>query len=210
MTDGPKQKPQKAAPATGKKGKAQKPKVKRVRKLGVFSFLFLFILIIALITLMPTYSIILTLLPEQYKHVLLKNIHQTIVLDKSGKELSEPFKYDPDEPLPVLGINTGLCFSFSSGENSAPNKQALKKATQNQEIAEIIIIGNNKYEYSLKTTTIEETTDSSDKNVSNICQTFGRDYPVIPKTINVIYIRPLEPFTPIKVMWATTRDIRQN
>ncbi len=210
MTDGPKQKPQKAAPATGKKDKAQKPKVKRVRKLGVLSILFLVLLTILTVTLTPIYSIALYFIPEQYKQLMLKGIHQTIILDESGTKKSEPFKYVPTEPLQVLGYKSGVCFSFFTGDTSPINKKALKKAALEQPIADIIVVGNNRYEYSMKTTTVEDVTNSNGRDISNICQVFGKDYPVVPKIVDKIYIRPLEPFTPIKVMWATTRDIRQN
>ncbi len=210
MTDDPKRKPQKAAPATDKKGRAQKPKVKRVRKIGVLSILFLVLLTIIIVTITPVYSIALYFIPEQYKQVMLQGIHQTIILDESGTKKSEPFKYVPTEPLQVLGYKSGVCFSFFTDDASPINKRALKKAALEKPIADIIVIGNNRYEYSLKTTTIEDATNSNGRDISNICQIFGKDYPVVPKIIDKIYIRPLEPFTPIKAMWATTRDIRQN
>lgn len=209
MTDEPKQKPKQPTPAKGKKPTAKKPKVKRVRQLGVFSILFLIILAIVIVTFTPVYSLALHLIPEKYKHVIFQDIHQTIVLDKN-KKMSEPLKYIPTEILPVLGYNSGVCFSFtdiSQPDNSSINKRALKKAEAGEKVAEIIVIGNNKYEYSLKTTTLENTTNSKGKDVSNICQIFGKDYPVTPRTINKIFIRPLEPFAPQEVLWTTTRNI---
>ena len=210
MTDEPKQKPKKPAPAKGKKTKVKKPKVKRVRQVGVFSILFLIIFLIAIVTFTPVYSIALRLIPEQYKHVIFHDIHQTIVLDKN-KKMSEPLKYVPTDTLPVLGYNSGVCFSFPDasqpGNNNSMNKIALKKAAKGEKIAEIIVIGNNKYEYSIETTTLENTTNEEGEDISNICQIFGKDYPIIPRIINKVFIRPLAPFAPQEVLWTTTRNI---
>jgi len=208
MTDKPE--PKKPPPAS-KKGKQKKPKVKRVRKVGVLSILFLFFLAVIILTITPLYSITLSYLPQSYQHLLVGGFYQSVTLSEDQKILSEPLKYTPEEPLPVFGNNSGVCFSFGSTTENE-NKEfidikRLKNAEDGQKIAEIIVIGNNKYEYSLSTTTMNEKFGVNTNSIATVCQTFGRDYPVVPLRINAVYVRPLKPFTPQRVFWATTHDI---
>ncbi len=203
MTNKPKQE-KTPAPKKGKsKGKTKKPKVKRVRQIGVFTIIFLIMLIVTLLTFTPLYSVIFSFVPESYQQIITKKLHQSIILDTSNKELSEPFKYEPVESLPMLGDRSGICFYFRSSD--AENKLILN-AEKGEEIAEIIVVDDHKSEYKLKSTIMSKILDDN-YNATVVCQTFGRDYPSTPDIIKRIYIRPIKPFTPYKVMWVTKKNI---
>lgn len=188
-----------------------KQKVKRVRKVGVFSIFFLILLLLLVLTITPFYSLMYSYLPRDAKIFITKNLYQRQVIKAGTETLDKPKKYTPAEPLQVLGDNTGLCFSFPS-TSAKPNAQFINKgrldgAKRGEKIAEIIVVGNNKYEYELNTVIINEDHEKSENPHATICQTFGREYGIIPQIINVIYIRPLREFTATEVFWATTKDI---
>lgn len=214
MTDDPKQKPQKAAPATDKKGKVQKPKIKRVWRLGVISYILIFFIILIVCTLTPVYAILLSYVPERYRESIYADFYRSIVLSEDEKQLSEPFKYEKHEFFPVLGIDTGVCFSFNSTieepDNSRISAERLDNAARGKKIANIIAVGKDKYEYKLEITSMNEIVNEDGSRVSTVCQKFGTSYPSVPKTMDVIYIRPLKPFKPYKIIWASAKEIYFN
>tara|TARA_R110001592_G_scaffold20926_21_gene84839 strand:+ start:3276 stop:3914 length:639 start_codon:yes stop_codon:yes gene_type:complete len=209
MTDDAVKKTQPKPSQKDKKGK--KPKIKRVRQLGVFSYIFLFLITMFLLILTPLYGFVLSLVPEYFKELIIEDYYKSATLSADGKTLSAPLKYQPDVSLPVLGNETGVCFMFHStmanADNNSIDAKRLDKAKRGKRIAEIIVIGEDTYEYNLSITTLNETADKDGNAISSICQKFGNSYPTFPEEIDTVYIRPLQPFTPIKVTWESVRTV---
>ncbi|PCI99998.1 MAG: hypothetical protein COB14_05465 [Alphaproteobacteria bacterium] len=147
-----------------------------------------------------------SLIPETFMKSVFSDAYQDVVLDENPERLKEPKKYEQATPLPVLGRGTGVCFSFNStiaAENkSAIDKKRLESAKYGEIIAEIIAVSMDKTEYILDNVTLNET-----ENKSVICQTFSRQDSLYPNQVKAIYVRPLRPFTPSTITWATAKDI---
>lgn len=154
----------------------------------------------------PIPSYFRSLIPERFMKSIFSDAYQSVILDENSKRLKEPKKYAKTEPLPVLGHGTGICFSFASTiaeENkSAIDKKRLEDAKHGKIIADIIAISTDKTEYVLNNVTLNET-----KNKSIVCQKFSVRNSLFPDGIEAVYIRPLRPFTPSAIIWATAKDI---
>lgn len=175
-----------------------------------------FVMLLAFLTLFifsPLPQIFMSYVPDHMVRELFKDAIQTITLEDEQKELNEPQKYTHTTNLPVLSRNTGLCFRFNStisNENkNAIDAKRLKSAKYNgKPIAEIIVIGDNKKEYTLSgvTVTVEQTDNK--KEVSYLCQNFDNTYSTYPEEITAVYVRPLRPFTPSAITWSTAIELR--
>ena len=126
----------------------------------MFSFLGLVAALILLATLTPLYSVLMLVTPAPLQEKLLWPLYRNVHLYEAPQEFSEPIKVAIPEPgtLPVLGFDTGICFSFHS-TRGAPNPEylsakRLEDAFRGKNIAEIIAVGKlDKYEYTLGSVT---------------------------------------------------------
>lgn len=152
---------------------------------------------------------IVGMIPEKYIKPVLKPVYQDIVLSATLATLEEPLKFKPDHLLPVYGHNSGICFSFattSKGENpSALSIQRIKNAKEGRLLAEIIATTKEKKEYTLN---IVSVTEKEERSETIICQKFPKIYSTLPQEINAVYIRPLFPFTPFKITWASAEQFK--
>ena len=158
---------------------------------------FLILFALGAITISPLPSYLASLIPKSIINSVMAPIAQKIILDENPAEFSAPRKYEHTSPLPVLGRESGLCFTFSNLD-----EYRLKRAKHGRIIAEIIAVGDDNKEYTLDEVNL---TNAQEKI---ICQSFSRSDSLIPKTVNEIYIRPLSPFSPITVTWASMREFR--
>ncbi|PCK00571.1 MAG: hypothetical protein COA45_01995 [Zetaproteobacteria bacterium] len=176
------------------------PQKNEKKKGGLTSFL-LILIGLGVFFMSPIPSYLKSLIPESLVKSMFSSAYQDIVLEESSRRIETPIKYAKDNPLPVLGRDTGICFSFTL-DTDRIDKQRKEDAIHGQKIAEVIAISTEGTEYILNNVTLNET---NDKIV--ICQTFGKRESLIPDYIKAIYIRPLQPFTPSKIIWVTIKDI---
>ncbi len=160
-------------------------------------FLILFVTIIFFIT--PVPKILFSLIPDSVIARALSPIYQDIELSSAPTTITKPQKLTHEKLLPVLGHNTGICFTFSGDLD-----KELKHAARGKVIAEIIALTPDKKEYILDETTLNKTDNGS----SIICQKFSRNHSLVPDQIKAVYVRPLKPFTPDKITWATVKKMR--
>ena len=170
------------------------------KKSGWTSFLLILIGLAAFfISPLPGYMI--SLIPESFIRSVFSPVVQDITLDKTPGHFKEPRKYKHTEALPVLGRDTGLCFIFETLDT-----RSIEKAKRGKPVAEIIAVSMENKEYTLDNVTLTEGRSDDKKFV--LCQKFSRNDSLIPDKITAIYIRPLTPFTPLRVVWATIKDFR--
>lgn len=192
-----------------KKSKAKKKRKKGEYNFGIFSFFLLISIVLGLFTFTPLYSLIIPHIPKHYQASIFQDLYQSVQLVKTRKVLKDPVKLQDTKPLPVLGFNSGVCFIFpEEGQNSKKKSlydETLDDAKQNKPIAEIIAVNNKDgYKYALKETTVDETFDEQNFSILSICQKFGNDYPLLPESVKAVYVRPIKPFIPDRIIWATT------
>ena len=169
-------------------------------KSGWTSFLLILIGLAAFfISPLPRYMI--SLIPEPLIRSVFSPIVQDITLDETPGHFAEPRKYEHTEPLPVLGRDTGLCFIFET-----LNARSIEKAKRGKPVAEIIAVNMENKEYTLDNVTLTKGKNDDKKFI--LCQKFSRNDSLIPDKITAVYIRPLSPFTPSKIVWATMKDFR--
>ena len=176
------------------------------RKVNDLTLFILILLGLGAFFMSPIPSYFRSLIPESFVKSIFSDAYQDVTLDDNPERLKEPKKYAKTEPLPVLGRGTGICFSFASTiaeENkSAIDKKRLEGAKHGEIIAEIIAISTDKTEYVLDNVTLNETQDKS-----ILCQKFSARSSLFPEGIKAVYIRPLRPFTPSTIIWATAKDV---
>ncbi len=176
------------------------------RKLNDLTLFILILLGLGAFFMSPIPSYFRSLIPESFMKSVFFDAYQSVILDENPKQLKAPKKYVQTAPLPVLGHGTGICFSFTSTiaeENkNIIDKKRLEGAKHGEIIAEIIAISADKTEYVLNNVTLNET-----KGKSVICQKFSVRSSLFPDGIKAVYIRPLRPFTPSTIIWATAKDI---
>ena len=176
------------------------------RKINDLTLFILILLGLGAFFMSPIPSYLTSHIPESFVKSVFSDAYQDVILDENPARLKEPKKYAQPSPLPVLGRGTGICFSFAStiaAENkSAINIKRLEGSKHGEVIAEIIAVSIDKTEYVLDNVTLNET-----NNKSVICQTFSTRDSLFPDEIEAIYVRPLKPFTPSKIIWATAKDI---
>ncbi len=165
-----------------------------------FAWFFAVIICLGIFFVSPLPPLLFSLIPNSVVKFAVSSAFQNITLDESPSTLNSPKKYQASENLPILGRNSGICFIFDHiDENRKDN------ARRGIKIAEIIAIGKDKKEYMLDNVTMDEI---NNEQTSVICQKFSRaNTSIMPDFITEIYIRPLKPFTPIKIIWATKKDI---
>lgn len=194
---------------------AIKTKSTTKKGLGLWKTMLMIIVALLLFFFTPLFGFLISFIPNTLVRDLISPYYQDVILDESRKQLSEPLKYDTGAPYDVLGRDSGVCFKFYStrkNENKSQiDKYRLNRAAKGKPIAEIIITDLQKKQYTLKETSLLEDTEyNEEKNTqehfSIICQRIGRTHPILPSTITAIYIRPLAPFTPNKVIWATRKE----
>jgi len=178
-------------------------KVKRSKGFLRFGFILLTMLFLFI---SPIPSMLFNMIPEHWLRDAFKDIYQDVVLDDAPALMSDPLKYTSEKTLAVLGINTGVCFTIAATRDVPDESKILTSllndARRGETIANIIAIGDNEKEYKLRKTSLDE----SDGN-SVICQKFGNDYSLPPETVTEIYIQPLSPMAPSKIMWGTAKTI---
>lgn len=176
------------------------------RKMSDLTLFILIFLGLGIFFISPIPHYLKSLIPETFMKSVFSDAYQDVILDENPARLKEPKKYEQAVPLPVLGRGTGVCFSFTSTiatENkSAIDKKRLGSAKYGEIIAEIIAVSMDKTEYILDHVTLNET-----ENKSVICQTFSHQDSLYPNQVKAIYVRPLRPFTPSTITWATAKDI---
>ncbi|MFP4385889.1 MAG: hypothetical protein ACLFRA_01620 [Alphaproteobacteria bacterium] len=200
------------------KNESEEKNEKTGYRFGIVSFFTLVIGILLILTLTPAYSLLINIMPVSIQEKILSPLFRRVVLSEMPRIYDEPMKIEfPKDikTLPVLGFDTGICFSFyASIETPNPeniNTKRLEGARRNKPIAEIIAIDTlNKYEYHLKSTTYKENFDSENRKMSIICQKFGREYASTPRQISALYIRPLSPFKAQKTAWISTKHLYDN
>jgi len=183
-------------------------------RIGVPWFLGAIVVIALLTSFTPLYSILMHITPDSWQGALLSPIYRNIHLSEDTQKFDAPMEIPLPAPgtLPVLGFDTGICFSFystiSNPDPSYISANQLKAAKAGKVIAEIIAIGmHDKYEYKVQSTTYAETIDRDNKIMSVICQKFGRAYATTPKKIKALYIRPIQPFTAEKTVWKSIKHL---
>ncbi|MGH1457172.1 MAG: hypothetical protein ACRBDI_10355 [Alphaproteobacteria bacterium] len=162
----------------------------------------------------PLFSFLVSLIPPTIVKDIMSPYYQDVILDERASRLSEPLKYDKNAPYDVLGRDSGVCFKFhSTRKHPTPDnidQYRLDKAFHGKKIAEIIIVDENKKQYELKETSLTEGIEYPDgapeRRYSIICQRIGKTHIYIPDKVTGIFIRPLEPFTPAAIIWATRKE----
>ncbi len=188
-----------------------KKKQKRKDSGSKISIILILLILGYFLTPLPRYA--LSLIPESWIQDWLSSHYQTIVLHEGVDTIDAPRKFHSSTPLPVFGLESGICFYFHSttqNENRALLKsEHMDIARRTGVIAEIIAIDLNKKEYNLDVGEFLEFEYETDKPYSIICQKFNRQYSLPPEQIDAIYVRPFLPFfTPYKVTWETIKSVR--
>ncbi|MCK5374576.1 MAG: hypothetical protein KAJ40_04775 [Alphaproteobacteria bacterium] len=196
--------------------KEELPK-KQGYQFGFFSFLGLIVVVICLLIFTPLSSGLIYITPNSVQKAILSPLYRNVFLSAEPTTFDKPFKMPIPAPgtLPVLGFDSGICFSFPSTINEPDpdyiDVKHLEAAQRNTPIAEIIAIGaQDKYEYKLESITYRELADINGKTTVIICQKFGRNYASTPKEISSLYIRPLTTFTAHKTVWNSTKHLYNN
>lgn len=197
--------------------KKQQGKQKKTFRIGFVSVLGLFTGFLALFMFTPLPTLLIKLTPTSIKSKILSPLYRETTLSNDLTHFKKPMKLTipPPGTLPVLGFDTGICFSFYA-TMAAPNatyidSKTLAATKRNQPLAEIIAIGKeNGYEYHLKSTSYRESIDKKNHVFSIVCQKFGRAYASTPNAIKALYIRPLTPFTAHKTLWNTTKHFHDD
>jgi len=187
---------------------------KRGFRIGVPTFLGTLVVLVLLTSFTPLYSILMRIIPDSWQGALLYPIYRSVPLSEGSQKFDEPMEIPLPAPgtLPILGFDTGICFSFystiSKPDPSYISAEQLKAAKDGEAIAEILAIGKyDKYEYRVQSTTYTETIDKDNKIISVICQKFGRTYANTPKKIRALYLRPIQPFTAGKTVWKSIKHL---
>ncbi len=173
---------------------------------GIVSF-FVILICLGLFFISPLPKILFALIPNSVITYIISPVFKNVTLDKSKEQLSSPKKYQIQENMPVLGRDSGVCFTFEHIDETRK-----KEARRGHVIAEIIAVSPEKKEYTLDEVTLDkikkrEKNNAQNSNIYIICQKFSRNISIIPDEIKAIYIRPLKPFTPLEIIWATKKDI---
>ena len=183
---------------------APSPEGKKKKINGITSFLLIFIGV-AIFFISPAPAYLLSLTPDSFIRLLFSSVYEEIIIDHISLPITEPQKIVNPEPFPVFGRNTGLCFTFSAplpnSNKDGIDIKTLEGTKHGESIAEIIAVSKNKTEYQLDNVT----SDIIDNKVI-ICQKFSNRSSIIPDDVKDIYIRPLEPLTPNKVVWRTMKS----
>lgn len=158
-----------------------------------------FFLALCLLFLSPLPAYFVSLIPKSIIKSAIHPLYQNITLDETPGTLTAPKQYQATKPLPVLGRNTGICFTFSATD-----------AKTQKPIAKIIAIDTDKTEYTLSDVSLSkrENPKDKDKNITTICQKFGTQDSLLPEAIQSVQIIPKKPLTPTKILWATRKDLR--
>ncbi len=197
-----------------KQEQQQKQTAGHKKGMSLWAYFFIIAFAAFLFFVTPITGVIISFIPQSVVKQAMAPYHQDIILEDEEKPLSEPVKFNEGAPYDVLGRESAVCFKIhSTRKHPSPEKidsARLEKAFHGNPIAEIILVDNNKKQYSLKETSLVEDSKYNDKgqkiHYSIICQRIGRTYAYLPKTITGIFIRPLQPFTPASVIWATRKD----
>ena len=180
--------------------------MKRRSKINELSIFLLILVGLGIFFTSPIPPYLMSLVPDTYTKSIFSSVYKEVTLDDQPQQISKPIKYAQSEPLPVLGRGTGICFAFDSSiskENeNAIDVERLQAASRGIAIAEIIALATDKTEYKLDNITLS---DREEQSV--ICQMFSLRDSLFPRAVKAIYIRPIKPFTPSKVTWATAKDI---
>lgn len=178
---------------------------KNERIKGITSFL-LILIGVAIFFMSPIPSYLLSFIPNSFTKMLFSGVYEEVVIDDLSFAITKPQRITNSHPFPVLGRDTGLCFSFTtqSLDNNEGNihRKILEGTKRGKIIAEIIAVSKGKEEYPLDKVT-SYTID--DKVI--ICQKFSKKFSIIPDEIKDIYIRPIETFIPNKVVWRTMKNV---
>lgn len=177
------------------------------QKFGLPSFLVILILM-GIFFVSPIPNMLASLIPHSIVKSVISPVFQNITLDEAPLPLTTPKKYQNTEELTVLGRDSGVCFTFNTMDKEQKNR-----ITRGKLIAEIIAVTPDKTEYMLDKITLDEVSEYSKSKKQNIttyvvCQKFSTSSIILPDTITTIYTRPIKPFTPLKIMWATKADIK--
>ncbi|MGH1378807.1 MAG: hypothetical protein ACRBB3_08290 [Alphaproteobacteria bacterium] len=170
---------------------------------GISSFILILLgLVILFISPAPAY--LLSLLPNSYVETIFSGVYKELIIDNLELPITDPQKIITTKEFPLLGRDTGLCFSFSTPLDNSEKKidaKILEKTKYGEPIAEIIAISKDKTEYQLN----KVTSDRIDNKII-VCHKFSKRSSIIPNNIENVYIRPLTPLTPDKVVWRTVKD----
>ena len=180
-------------------------------KIGKRGVVFLTILALIITFFSPILPFLISQIPERYMKAMLKDVYNEHVFINTTTLIDAPRKFENAAPLPVLGHNSGLCLSFASTEGkegkSILSAQRIEEAKRGKPIAEIIAVSTqNNTEYKLQSMSVNIGTNKDQEPFTIICQKFGRKYSTVPEAIQAIYIRPLQPFTPFKIIWASAKN----
>ena len=168
--------------------------------MGCGTQIILMAIILAIFFLTPLPRYFVSLVPSGIKDFMFYSVYRNITLSDKTTHYDVPFTLENKGPLPILGRNTGLCFTF---ESHAIDGEILDQARRNTAIADIIAIDRKSAQYKLEAVTV-----SSENKDTVICQKFSLDYSVLPEDIKALQIRPEKSFTASKIVWSTAIDVR--
>lgn len=184
-------------------------------KIGKRGIVFMTILALIITFFSPLLPFFISKIPERYIKSMLKDVYNEKIFIDTTTLIDTPRKFESAAPLPVLGQNSGICLSFASTEEkedkSILSAQHIDRARRGKPIAEIIAVSTeNNTEYKLEHMSVNIGTNKNNEPFTVICQKFGRKYSTAPETIRAIYMRPLEPFTPFKIIWASAKNFNND
>lgn len=179
-----------------------------------FRLVLLFVLLILgliLFILSPLPYLVIGYIPQNWVEKAVDDVYKQVPIIDKQTTFEQPVKLPIQTPLPVYGINTGLCFTFlperfQSEEQSFTPRQ-LQKRIKGAPFVEIIIRNEDKQEFSPKDVIVSETINKQKEKIISICFEFGTEYSIIPENVPEIFIRPKEKFTAERVFWHTTKTV---
>lgn len=165
-------------------------------RFGIITTLLTLFIVIALILFTPIASLFVRLLPQ----TLFNDIFQEITLAENPGILNKPLTFN--KSLPILGSQSGICFSVKSGNMTNAQRDQAKTGKPIANITAISPLGER---YALRTTSLEH---RKKEKRSIICQKLGRSsYSTTADKIVKIIITPNKnPFTPTRIFWVTAID----
>ncbi|GEM_PF-6956136 len=172
----------------------------KVKKRGWRNFLIIAVMLIAFF-ISPLPRFFVSKIPDSIIKSVIAPIYKEVVLSETAQRLSEPKKYEYTKPLPILGRDTGVCFTFDQGSIS---DKEVRQAKQNKKIAEIIVLSMQNKKYILDNISVDKAKNA--KNTYLICQKFGLRDSILPEQVRAVYIRPITPLSPSKITWATMAE----
>ncbi|MBI1301275.1 MAG: hypothetical protein GC137_06400 [Alphaproteobacteria bacterium] len=107
------------------------------------------------------------------------------------------------EVLPVMGRDTGICFTLNQADQIEP--KILEDLKNGQLIAKVFAMNEENQAYPMDAITVDYPRDRKDLVI--VCQKFDRNVSIIPKDLVKVAIEPKFAFPVISVQWVTKKEL---